>query len=196
MKRVAFYARMSATGETIENQLRDLQAVAEHQDWQVVDTFIDQSIFKANGREERQALGRLLNAVVREEVDVVAARSVDRLARSLQELVTVLTTLRERNVDLYLHEQGLDTATASGRALYQMLEVLAGLERAIISERINEGVAQAKAKGTRMGHPPITSRLIDDIRALRAQGHSQRVIAKELGVGKGTVQKYTRKRAL
>jgi DNA invertase Pin-like site-specific DNA recombinase len=103
----------------------------------------------------------------------------------------VLSILHERNVDLYLHQQALDTAAASGKALYQTLEVLTELERAITTERTLAGMAQAKAEGRRLGPPPISARLIEDIRALRAEGHSQRVIAGMLGVGKGTVQKYT-----
>jgi DNA invertase Pin-like site-specific DNA recombinase len=196
MKRAVFYALVSATGETIENQLRDLQAVASRFGWQVVDSFIDQSLATGKGKKEQPVLGRLLNAVIRGEVDVVAAWSVGGLAKSLQELLTVLSVLHERNVDLYLHQQDLDTATASGKALYQTLEVLAELERAITTERTLAGMAQAKAEGRRLGHPPISASLIEDIQALRAEGHSQRVIAGMLGVGKGTVQKYTMRSVL
>ncbi len=127
-KRVALYARVSTGGQTVENQLRDLQAVAERLGWEVVAEFVDQGISGAKGRADRPALDAMLKAVIRREVDLVAAWSVDRLGRSLQELVAILNELRDRQVDLYLHQQGLDTSTPSGRAMYQMLGVFAEFE--------------------------------------------------------------------
>jgi DNA invertase Pin-like site-specific DNA recombinase len=78
---------------------------------------------------------------------MVAAWSVDRLGRSLQDLIEVLSDLHAKGVDLYLHQQGLDTSTPSGRAMHQMMGVFAGFERAIIRERILSGLARAKAEG-------------------------------------------------
>lgn len=134
----------------------------------------------------------MLDAVVRGEVDVVTARSVDRLARSLQELARLLDRLRSREVDLHLHRQGLDTATAAGRVVYQAYELFAGFERAMMAERVSAGLARARAWGGRLGRPTITPSLIGDIRGLRAQGHSLRRIAEQLGVGRGTVEKYVK----
>src|SRR3954454_5753244 len=188
MKRVALYARVSTVGQTVENQIRELEAVGERLDWEVVERYIDQGISGAKGREQRPALDSMLKAVIRGEVDVVAAWSVDRLGRSLQDLVGVLNDIRSREVDLYLHQQGLDTATRSGRAMFQMLGVFAEFERASIVERINAGLARAKAQGRVLGRPEITPSLIEDMKALRMQGHSLRVIADKLGVGRGTVE--------
>src|SRR5215212_3458985 len=125
MKRAALYARVSTGGQTVKNQLRELRAVAERLRWEVVEEFVDQGISGAKGRDKRPALDSMLKAVIRGEVDVVAAWLVDRLGRSLQDLVGVLSDIREREVDLYLHQQGLDTATPSGRAMFQMLGVFA-----------------------------------------------------------------------
>ena len=102
MKRVALYVRVSTGGQTVDNQLRDLHAVAERLGWQIVETFIDHGISGAKGRSERPALDSMMKAVIRGEVDTVAAWSVDRLGRSLQELVAILNDLRARAVDLYL----------------------------------------------------------------------------------------------
>ncbi len=113
MKRAAFCARVSTAGQTVENQIRELEVVAKRLGWEVVDHFIDHGISGAKGRGDRPALDKLLKAVIRGEVDVVAAWSVDRLGRSLQDLVGILNELRSREVDLYLHQQGLDTATPS-----------------------------------------------------------------------------------
>ncbi len=192
MKRAALYARVSTGGQTTENQLRELEAVASRLGWEIVGRFVDEGISGAKGRSERPALDQLLKAVIRREVDLVAAWSVDRLGRSLQELVVFLNELREREVDLYLHQQGLDTATPSGRAMYQMLGVFAEFERAIIVERIKAGMARAKEQGKRLSRPMTPEEIQERIKELRAKGHSLRWIGEELGVSKSTVGHYAK----
>src|SRR5882762_4324958 len=83
--------------------------------------------------------------------DMVAAWSVDRLGRSLTDLLSILQTLHEKGVDLFLHQQGLDTSTTAGKAMFQMLGVFAEFERGIIRERVNAGLARARANGTKLG---------------------------------------------
>src|SRR3954469_782023 len=93
----------------------------------------------------------------------------------------------------YLHQQGLDTATPSGRAMYQMLGVFAEFERAIIVERIKAGMARAKAQGKSVTRPPLDEDTIERMRYLRSEAggaHSIRWIAEEVGVSVGAVQKY------
>ena len=194
MKRVALYVRVSTGGQTVGNQLRDLHAVAERLGWQIVETFIDHGISGAKGRSERPALDSMMKAVIRGEVDTVAAWSVDRLGRSLQELVAILNDLRARAVDLYLHQQGLDTATPSGRAMYQMLGVFAEFERAIITERIQAGLARARAQGKRLSRPLTPEQVQARIKELRAKGMSLRRIAEKAGVSKSTAANYVKKR--
>jgi DNA invertase Pin-like site-specific DNA recombinase len=192
MKRAALYARVSTGGQTVENQLHELRTVATRLNWEVVEEFVDQGISGSKGRDKRPALDSMLKAVIRGEVEVVAAWSVDRLGRSVQDLVGMLNEIRARDCDLYLHQQGLDTATPSGRAMYQMLGVFAEFERQIIIERTNAGLARARAQGRRLGRPEISPGLIEDMKSLRSKGHSLRVIADRLGVGRGTVEKYTK----
>jgi DNA invertase Pin-like site-specific DNA recombinase len=177
----------------LDRQFRELEAVGERLGWEIVDRYIDQGISGAKGREQRPALDSLLKAVIRGEVDVVAAWSVDRLGRSLQDLVGLLNELRARGVDLYLHQHGLDTGTPSGRAMYQMLGVFAEFERAIIVERIKAGMARAKAQGKSVTRPPLDEDTIERMRYLRSEAggaHSIRWIAEEVGVSVGAVQKY------
>ena len=195
MKRVALYARVSTGGQTVENQLRELEQVGSRIGWQIVDRYIDQGISGAKGRAERPELDRMMRAVIRGELDVVAAWSVDRLGRSLQELVSLLNELRERRVDLYLHQQGLDTGTPSGRAMYQMLGVFAEFERAIIIERIKAGMTRARAQGKRLSRPLTPEAAVERIRELRARGMSVRRVAEEVGVSKSTVANYDKLRA-
>jgi DNA invertase Pin-like site-specific DNA recombinase len=97
----------------------------------------------------------MMKAVSRREVEVVAAWSVDRLRRSLIDLLDFLRELHAKGVDLFLHQQGLDTSTPSGRAMFQMMGVFAEFERALIRERVLAGLSRAREDGTRLGRPPI-----------------------------------------
>ena len=124
-KRVALYLRVSTGEQTTRNQRRELKAVAERHGWNVVAIFEDAGVSGAKGRDERPGFDRLMKAVARREIDLVAAWSVDRLGRSLTHLLTFLTDLHTKGVDLFLHQQGLDTTTPSGRAMFQMLGVFA-----------------------------------------------------------------------
>jgi DNA invertase Pin-like site-specific DNA recombinase len=189
-KRVAIYLRESTTGQTTANQKRELEEVAERHGWNVVQVFSDNGISGAKGRKERPGLDALLKGVARRDFDLVAAWSVDRLGRSLQDLIEVLSDLHAKGVDLYLHQQGLDTSTPSGRAMYQMMGVFAEFERAIIRERVMSGLARAKAEGVTLGRPSIESSDGDKYKAIKAALAAKqgvRRIARELQTGVGTV---------
>jgi DNA invertase Pin-like site-specific DNA recombinase len=143
-----------------------------------------------NGREKRPAFDRLCTAMTRRECDLVAAWSVDRLGRSLQDLVSFLGELHAKSVDLYLHQQGIDTSTPAGKVLFQMMGVFAEFERSIIVERVRSGLARARAQGKRLGRPRIDPNKERAIRtALTAGGKGMLKVAAEFGVGSGTVQR-------
>ena len=189
-KRVAFYQRVSTSGQTTANQRRELQAVAKRHGWNVVQVFEDNGISGAKGRDQRLGLDALLKAVARREFDMVAAWSVDRLGRSLKNLVEVLAELHAKGVDLYLHQQGLDTSTPSGRAMFQMMGVFAEFERAIIRERVRAGIARAQAEGVTLGRPALedsNAGKVAAIKAALAEKMGVRRIARELRTGVGTV---------
>jgi DNA invertase Pin-like site-specific DNA recombinase len=190
MKRVALYLRVSTFGQTVDNQERELMAAADRHGWNVSAVFKDEGISGAKGREKRPAFDRLCKAVTRREVEMVAAWSVDRLGRSLQDLVGFLGELQASRVDLYLHQQGLDTTCPSGRALFGMLGVFAEFERAMIVERTKAGMARAKAAGARIGRPGLPAEMREEIASRLATGASVYRVAKELGVDRHTVKKY------
>ena len=191
-RRVGLYVRTSTDHQSVKNQEIELRAVAERHGWTVVTVFKDQGMSGAKGRDERPGLNKMLQAVVRKEIDMVAAWSVDRLGRSLIDLVQLLQDLHAKRVDLYLHQQGIDTTTPSGRAMFQMMGVFAEFERSMIRERVMAGLARAKADGTRLGRPATVAddaAKVQTIRAARAAGKSIRTIAREQGVGIGTVSR-------
>lgn len=192
-KRAGIYARVSTrNGQTPENQLRELREVAENAGWEVVGEFVDHGISGSRGREKRPALDDLWKKVSRREIDIVMAWSVDRLGRSLQHLLHFLGDLQACGADLYLHKQGVDTTTPGGKALFQMMGVFAEFEREMIRERVNAGLARAKAEGKRLGRPPVSSDVERAIREARAQGKGMLRIARDVGVGSGTVQRVLR----
>jgi DNA invertase Pin-like site-specific DNA recombinase len=189
MKRVAIYARVSTDAQTTDNQLNDLHAVVARMDWQVVGEFVDHAVSGAKGRDKRLQLDALMKAVERRRIDVVAAWSVDRLGRSLQHLVDFLATLHATRTDLYLHQQGIDTTTPGGKALFQMCGVFAEFERSMIQERVRAGLKRAREQGKRLGRPTVVPALEARVRVLRKQGKGIIKIAREVGCGVGTVQK-------
>jgi len=188
-KRVALYARVSTDGQSVDNQLRDLETVAVKEGWEIVERFVDRGISGTKGRDGRPAFDRLCKGVVRREFDLVAAWSVDRLGRSLQHLVTFLNDLHDKHTDLYLHKQGIDTTTAAGKMLYQMLGVFSEFERSMIVERVRAGLKRAKAEGKVFGRPRVGQDVEAKVLALRKAGHGIIYIAKELGIGNGTVSR-------
>ncbi len=192
MKRTAFYLRVSTSdGQTTENQLLHLHEVARRLDWSVVAIFRDEGVSGAKGRDRRPGLDALMKAVSRREIDLVAAWSVDRLGRSLPDLVGLLGELQARGVDLFLHQQALDTSTPSGRMLFQMLGVFAEFERSMIRSRVIAGLN--RVRGTkRLGRPPMQAEKVDAIRALLMSGTGIRETARRTGAGTASVQRVKR----
>src|SRR4051794_40011496 len=119
-KRAAIYLRVSTDEQTTTNQRRELEAAAEHRGWDVITVYEDAGISGAKGRDKRPGLDAMLKDAVRRKFDVVMAWSVDRLGRSLSDLVGGLQELYGAGVDLYLHQQAIDTTTPAGRAMFQM----------------------------------------------------------------------------
>ena len=188
-KRVAFYLRVSTGEQTTENQRRELEQVAKHSDWNVVEVYEDAGISGANGRERRPALDKLLKDASRREFDIVAAWSVDRIGRSLRHLLFFFDELRALNVDLYLHKEGIDTSTPAGEAMFQMVGVFAQFERSMIRERVRSGLSRARASGKRLGRPPVAARKRAEVLELRRAGQSIRAVARIVGLSARTVQK-------
>jgi DNA invertase Pin-like site-specific DNA recombinase len=188
--RVAIYARVSTAQQTNENQVYEIKRVAVARNWEIRGIYTDDGISGAKGRSGRPALCSMLQDAVRGKFDLIAVWSVDRLGRSLQHLVETINELNSLGVDLYVHQQAIDTSTPAGKLAFSVFGSLAEYERELIRERVKAGLERAKRNGTRLGRP---TNLNDSVRAaivtLRSRDLSIRQIAKQLKVGTGTVYK-------
>ena len=144
MKRAVLYLRVSTVDQTTANQERELREVAARMGCEIVRVYRDHGISGAKGRDKRPEFDRLLRDAAQRKFDMVMAWSVDRLGRSLQDLVGFLSELHALHIDLFLHQQGLDTTTPGGKAMFQMMGVFAEFERSMIQERVRAGLRRAR----------------------------------------------------
>ena len=188
MKRAVLYLRVSKQDQKIENQRAELERVANARGWRIVGTFKDEGISGAFGREVRAQYDAMLKQGVQAKYDVVLAWDVSRLSRSLSELVSTLDELHACGIDLYLHQQAVDTTTPAGKAMFQMCGVFAEFERGMLSERVKAGLNRAKQQGKVLGRP-IKLANVKAILEDRKNGKTIRQIALSEGLSVGKVHK-------
>ena len=191
-KKAAIYVRVSTDRQTLENQRQALQGVADRRGWEIVAAYTDAGISGSKGRAERPGLDDMLKAASKRGFDVVMAWSIDRLGRSLIDLLGTIQHLEACGVDLYLDQQSLDTTTPTGRLMFQICGAFAEFERSMIRQRIGAGLSRAKAQGKRLGRPKIPSTMERQARRHLAKGAGILKVAKALGLGTGTVQRIKR----
>ncbi len=197
--RVALYVRVSTDGQTVANQRRDLEAMAERAGWQIVEVYQDKGVSGAKGRNGRPELNRMMEDATRRRFKKLLVWDLSRLGRSLRDLISITDSFQEVGIDLYVHKDAIDTGTASGRLFFHIVGAIGEFERERIRERINAGLARAKSEGKKLGRPEGTTKTKvkhqDDIMSLRDAGMSIRKIAGALKVSTSTVQ-MALKRAL
>ena len=187
---VAIYLRVSTSSQTTENQLLDLQKVATQNDWDVVGVYTDEGVSGKHGRDKRPQFDALMKDAYQKKFQVIMSWDVSRLGRSLKHLVEFMEDIQAKGIDLFLLQNGIDTTTPSGRAMFGMLSVFSSFEREMISERVKSGLERAKAEGKTLGRPSnMNDGLRSSIRLLRERGLGIKKIARELGVGVCTVYK-------
>jgi DNA invertase Pin-like site-specific DNA recombinase len=188
-KRVGPYLRVSTKGQTTENQRLELEKVAAQRGWVIVETYTDHGISGSKGRDKRPAFDQLSKDCARGKLDMVMSWSIDRLGRSLLNVITFMSELSEQNVGLYLHQQAIDSSTPAGKAMLSMCGVFAEFERSMIVERINAGLDRARKQGKTLGRPSVDASVEKKIIRERAKGHGMMRIARDCGVGTSVVQR-------
>lgn len=187
-KRVAIYARVSTIHQTVENQLQELRAVAERNGWEIVAQLSDSGISGTKGRDQRPAFDDLLRRATRREFDLIMVWAIDRLGRSIQHLVGFMNEIQSLNVDLYVHQQAIDTTTPSGRMTFSIFSALGEYERELMRERIMAGQRRARSQGVKIGRPSKMNEAVKtSVQLLRGNGMAIREISKRLEIGVGTV---------
>ena len=189
-KTVGLYCRVSTQSQDVTLQLEQLRSVAEKNNWLIVDEYIDSAISGIKGRDGRPEYDRLCKDISRRRFDLVAAFDASRISRSVKDLCIFIEEIKSKSVDLFLFTQGIDTSTPYGSALLQMIGIFSSLEREMIRERVQLGIDRAKKNGVKFGRPTnVNDGTIAAIRLLREKGMSIRKIARELGIGVGTLYK-------
>jgi DNA invertase Pin-like site-specific DNA recombinase len=184
--RAALYARVSTNGhgQDPEVQLRELREYCQRRGWTVASEYVDVGI--SGTKEKRPSLDRLLADAHRRRFDAVIVWKFDRFARSVSHLLRALETFKIQGIEFVSLSEQVDTSTPMGKCVFTVLGAVAELERSLIVERVKAGLRNARAKGKKLGRP---RRVLDAsrINALRAQGVGWRAIAKQMGVGVGTL---------
>ena len=187
-RRVAIYARVSTVNQTVENQFQELRIVAERNGWTIVAELSDNGISGSKGRDQRPAFDELLKRATRREFDLIMVWAIDRLGRSIQHLVGFMNEIQSLNVDLYVHQQAIDTTTPSGRMIFGIFSALGEYERELMRERIMAGQRRARSQGVKIGRPSkMNDAVKTSVKLLHGNGMAIRNIAKQLEIGVGTV---------
>jgi DNA invertase Pin-like site-specific DNA recombinase len=196
--------RVSTSDQTVENQVAELERVAEFRGWQVVVRYSDQGVSGAKGRLERPGLDAMLRDAEKAKFDVVMCWSLDRLGRSLIDLLQTVEHLRGVGVDLILMQQSIDTTTAAGKLLFHITGAFAEFERATIRERVKAGLGRARSELAKngkyvarrsgivrrsLGRPGAEPEKLAEAKRLLAEGIGILKVAKRVGLGTGTVQR-------
>lgn len=196
--KTGIYARVSKGDDSQdpENQLMRLRSYANERGWEVYHEYVDHV---SGADANRPDLKRMLSDARARRFGLVLTTKIDRIARSSLDLKLLISELEGRGIMFECADQPFSTNTPTGKLLFGILGEIAEFERALIVERTKAGLARARAQGKRLGHPRLETGWkghprVDFARvhALRAQGMSYRVIAKQLGVSHQTVKNRLR----
>ena len=190
-RKAVIYTRVSTlNNQTVDNQLKVLREVAEKKGFEVVQELSDKGISGAKGRDEREGFNELIKGAIRKDYDIILCWDISRLGRSLKHLVSFLEDIQSAKCDLYIHQSGVDTTTASGKMMFQLLSVFSEFERTLIRERVIAGQQRAKSEGKHIGRKTnVNDAVITAVYQLRQNNVPIKKIATDLKIGVGTVYK-------
>ena len=186
MKRIAIYARVSTDRQSTESQLNTLREYIEKREWNLFKEYIDEGFTGSNTK--RPAFKEMMADAKKRRFDVLLVYKLDRLSRSLKDLIITLDDLKSTGIDFVSYDNSLDTTTPTGRLIFHVVGSVAEFEREIIKERVKSGLENARRKGKRLGRPPVSSALVEEAKRLRSQGMPYRKIGLQLGIPESTVR--------
>jgi DNA invertase Pin-like site-specific DNA recombinase len=189
-KTVAIYARVSTDRQTTDSQLHQLRDFVRRAKWKVYREYIDTGYSGKN--TQRPAYTEMLSDARRRRFELLLVWKLDRLSRSLKDLIETLDELGHLGIDFVSYDNQLDTSSPSGKLVFNIIGAVAEFERDIISERVRAGLANARIKGKKLGRPQIPKSYQKKIIALKNQGLSNRAIGRQLSISESTVRNWLR----
>jgi DNA invertase Pin-like site-specific DNA recombinase len=194
---VAIYLRVSTNSQSTDAQLAELTQLVERRGWKYR-VFCDRG--QSGAKESRPAFDDMMREIRRGHLSAVCIWALDRLARSLRQLLEISQELQRLNVDLVAVKQDLDTSSPTGRLVYSVLACVAEFERELLRERVRSGLAQARRNGKRLGRPPLRVLTLEEVNTLRTERartkKSYRELSRKFGVSVFTVHSLCASHAL
>lgn len=185
-KSVALYARVSTDKQAVEMQTKELNTFVKNRGWLIFNTYIDQGYSGKNTK--RPAYNQMMKDAYQKKFEVVLVWKLDRLSRSVKDLINTLDVLSSLGIDFVSYSDGeMDTTTPTGRLVFNVIAVIAEFEKEIIRERVKAGLNNAKSKGKRLGRPPIPYYIKNRAIELHNNNKSIREISKILEISIGSV---------
>ena len=185
--RAVIYGRVSTQKQTTDNQVLELREVCKRNGWTIVKEITDNGISGSKGRSDRAGFDELHKMISRKEADIVVVWSIDRLGRSLSDLVAFMGELETKAINFYSHQQAIDSRTPAGKMSFAIFSAVAEFERNIIRDRVMAGLARAKSEGKKLGRPTnVNVNTGVAVKLLREKGASIHSIAKQLKIGVST----------
>ena len=197
MKRVAAYIRVSTDKQSTDSQLVAIKDAIQRSGDVLIQVYEDHAISGGKCRQDRPALDSMLKDAGARKFDKVIVWDITRLGRSLSDLIATLNELQKFSVDLQFLQNDLDTSTEAGRMLFSIFGAIGEFERSLTRERVKSGIANARAKGVRLGRPtncnPQTKATVLE---LRSKGMSIRKICSLLSIGVAKYYEYVKEQEL
>ena len=190
-KRAAIYVRVSTAEQETDLQEHELREYAEHRGWSCA-VYRDRG--QSGAKNDRPALTALMADLRRRKIDVVVVWALDRLARSLKQLLSIAEECRLLGVDLVSLKQNVDTTLPAGRLTFQVLGAVAEFEREMLRDRVKAGMAQARRSGKHIGRPAgrkLYAGEIEKMRLARSQGASVRKLAMDFDTSQWMAARLT-----
>ena len=186
--RAALYARVSThdKGQDPEAQLAEMREYCRRMGWEIYREYVD---YESGSKVEREEFQEMLNDARLKKFDILLVWKLDRLARSMKQLIETLDNLRAWNIEFKVITQDIDTTTPHGKLLFHIIAAFAEFERELIRERVRAGIAKAKKKGVKVGRPPreLDRKILERILNDREKGLSYGQLSKKYRIPKTTI---------